>query len=86
MIIDHEALMQWAKSVSPDRADVFPREPRPIRLEIGYSDHWTDTAGIRYRALVARVYLRDPRCNHSDVDLSRKYDCECGAIAEKRLA
>jgi hypothetical protein len=84
MRVDHEELMKWAKLV------VWAWTERPVRLEIRAEDQWIDKTGVRYLTpidrIVARVYLREPRCVLSGWYKHDNQPCECGPIAERRLA
>jgi hypothetical protein len=72
-----EELRRWSAVICVTRSI-----RRPVVLEIvavggnGY--------GFRVERVVARVYLREPRCYGHGT----KHDavCECGPIAERRLA
>lgn len=84
MTVDIEELIQWAQMQSPYSSLNWTGR-RPVRLEIatGISGMSASSAS----GVWARAYLRDPRCVHGP-----KYeggvmdDCECGPLAEKRLA
>lgn len=68
---DFGGLMAWARG----RADRYT--DRPIRLEVVAEENWTE--------IIARVYLREPHCEHIERTLYIDRDCECGVLAEKRL-
>lgn len=87
MIVDHEALMEWARAVEEsDERFADELHYRPIRLEIAaerLSDMTASDGTIGYDVF-ARVYLRKPRCR----DQYAGHDdsaCECRPLAEKRL-
>jgi hypothetical protein len=95
-----EQIMAWASEQAPAevRGDGWAQYRRPIRLEIvaeggeeiSLASH-PAMSKVVYdnRRFVARVYLADPRCipGHADPNINVMEDeCECGPIAERRLA
>jgi hypothetical protein len=75
MIVDYEALMEWAKEQS--------LWVRPIRLEIS-AEEIIDKPYSSWTQYTARAYLAYPGCkymNHHNIGNK----CECAPLAEKRL-
>lgn len=95
MIVDHEALMKWAKEQAP-----LKRLSRPgnenyrefVRLEIAAEFEWVDDDcsvenDHNQFIVVARTYLREPRCMHHPLGENVYHKiCEYNPLAEKRLA
>jgi hypothetical protein len=89
MIVDHEALMLWAKEQAPGgsanrRASAFGNNAPPVRLEIS-AEEIVDKPYSSWTQYTARVFLARPGCkymNHRNIGTK----CECGIIAEKRLS
>jgi|ERR1700733_9819130 len=88
MIVDHEELMKWAKDEAPmlrlpiseSRGEIGRR---PVRLEL------TTEYEFAGDHVIARVYLREPRCLQLTHDPERTVahtNCECGPLAERWLA
>jgi hypothetical protein len=97
--IDVEELMAWARKQAPvitggGRISWAITDPptRRVRLEISVELHETSTDPET--RVTARVYLAEPRCCTPETYIgpnrlnpcSYHYNCECGPIAERRLA
>jgi hypothetical protein len=87
MIINYEELMRWAREQAPLLGSAIRMgenyvSSRAVRLEIaiGISGMSASSAS----GVWARVYLRDPRCRV--VSIKHLINCECGPLAEKRIA
>jgi hypothetical protein len=87
MNIDIEELMWWAMAQAPSEPSPcgpYVSERRAVRLEFG--EEAIPQGQYFVSGIVARVYLRDPRCFHgSTLEVDYPPKCECGPIAERRL-
>jgi hypothetical protein len=84
-----EELREWAREKGP----IVPvlkeswTERRPVRLEIAAErDCYVPDCDLENcNPITARVYLREPRCKPPMCKFM-SCPCECGPIAERRLA
>jgi hypothetical protein len=79
-------LIAWARQQAPSGAPYVSGRCR-VRLELSaepryanYPERNLSPDAAKLENVVARVYLAEPRCIWPD------YACECGPLAERRLA